>query len=58
MKLKNSEENIINNTEYKQNTNYEIIEVKSFNLANEIGKYSGVENGGELCLYRNQTNLG
>ena len=47
--IKNSEENIINNTEYKQNTNYEIIEVKSFNLANEIGKYSGVENGGELC---------
>ena len=47
--IKNSEENIINNTDYNKNTNYEIIEVKSFNLANEIGKYSGVENGGELC---------
>ena len=47
--IKNSEENIINNTEYKQNTNYEIIEVKSFKLANEIGKHSGVENGGKLC---------
>jgi hypothetical protein len=47
--IKKSEENIINNTEYKQNTNYEIIEVKSFKLANEIGKYSGNENGGELC---------
>ena len=52
--IKNSEENIINNTEYKQNTNYEIIEVKSFNLANEIGKHSGVENGGELCYTETQ----
>ena len=47
--IKNSEENIINNTEYKQNTNYEIIEVKSFKLANEIGNYSGTEDSGELC---------
>ena len=47
--IKNSEENIINNTDYNKNTNYEIIEVKSFKLANEIGKHSGVENGGKLC---------
>ena len=47
--IKNSEENIINNTEYNKNTNYEIIEVKSFNLANQIGDYSGTEDSGELC---------
>jgi hypothetical protein len=47
--IKKSEENIINNTDYNKNTNYEIIEVKSFKLANEIGNYSGVENGGKLC---------
>ena len=47
--IKKSEENIINNTEYNKNTNYEIIEVKSFNLANQIGDYSGTEDSGELC---------
>ena len=45
---KNSENEIINNTKYTQNANYDVIEVKSFEQANKIGKYSGC-NGGTLC---------
>lgn len=47
--IKKDETNIINNTEYKKNINYEIIEVKNFEQANDIGFYSGCDGEGKLC---------
>ena len=57
LQAKEQEElNNINNKEYTHNTDYDIIEIHSYEQAHEIGEYSSLQNGGgKLCYTQSKS---
>ena len=50
-KKEQEELNNINNKEYTHNTDYDIIEIHSYEEAHEIGEYSSLQSGGSKLCY-------